>query len=279
MVQPLSLPKSSPLSADLTEVTLSPSPSEFIESNPVIEIPQEESNENTVIREEPTGYKLPPRSTRGIPPKRYDPEYETQRSKYPIGTEDQGAMSKSIVAFNSILYWSHVPNTVEEAVKSKEWKLAIEDEISAFMKNKTWEEYEIPKGKKVVGCKWVLTIKYKSDDTIEIYKEWLVAKGYTQTYEIDYSETFSPVAKIDTIRILFSVAANKDCPLYQFDVKNAFLHGEINEEVFMQAPPGFRENFGKNEGCRLRKALYGLKQTPRAWFCKFTLAMKKFGHH
>ena len=130
------------------------------------------------------------------------------------------------------------------------------------MKNRTWERFIIPKGKKVIGRQWVFKIKYKSDGAIERYKARLVAKTYTETYGIDYSKTFSPVAKIDTIKILFSIAANKDWPMHQFDVKNAFLHGEIEEEVFMQAPPGFTGNFGENEGCMLRKALYGLKHSP-----------------
>ena len=78
-----------------------------------------------------------------------------------------------------------------------------------------------------------------------------MAKGYTQTYRIDYSEIFSPVAKIDTIRVIFSIAAKKDWPLDQFDVKNAFLHGEIEEEVYMHAPPGFSGEFAPEEGCRL----------------------------
>ena len=89
----------------------------------------------------------------------------------------------------------------------------------------------LPKGKKTVGCKWVYSIKYHFNGTIKRYKARLVAKGHTQTYGIDNSETFSPVAKIGTIRVLFSIAATKDLPLYQFDVKNTFLQGEIEEEV------------------------------------------------
>ena len=124
----------------------------------------------------------------------------------------------------------------------------------------------------------MFTIKYKSDGTIERYKERLVAKGYTQTYRVNYSETISPVAKLDTTRVLFSIAANLDWPLHQFNVKNVFLHGELQEEVYMEAPPGFTSEFSQNEGCRLRKALYGLKQSPRAWFGRFTSLMRRFGN-
>jgi reverse transcriptase-like protein len=152
----------------------------------------------------------------------------------------------------------------------------MEDEILALKKNNMWERCTLLEGKKTVGCKWVLTIKYHADGNVERYKAQLVAKGYTQTYGIDYSKTFSPVAKIDTIRVLFSIAANKDWPLYQFDVKKAFIHGEIEEEVYMHAPSRFSNEFAQGEGCRLRRALYVLKQSPRAWFGRFTTAMKKF---
>ena len=136
----------------------------------------------------------------------------------------------------------------------------------------------MPKGKKAVGCRWVYTIKYRASGTIERYKARLVAQGYTQTYGVDYSKTFSPVAKIDSIRVLFSIATDKDWPLHQFNVKNAFLHGKIEEEVYTKAPPGFSDEYNPEEGCKLNKALYSLKQSPRAWFGRFTTAMMKFGY-
>ena len=154
----------------------------------------------------------------------------------------------------------------------------MKEEIIALRKNGTWEKCILPSKKKVVGCKWVFTVKYKVDGTIERYKARLVAKGYTQTYGVDYSETFSPVAKINTIRVIFQIAANLDWPLYRFDVKNAFLYGELQEEVYTKAPPGFSTYFSANEGCKLKKALYGLKQYPRAWFGKFTSTIKRFGY-
>ncbi|CAL9012973.1 unnamed protein product, partial [Prunus brigantina] len=112
--------------------------------------------------------------------------------------------------------------------------------------------------------------------SIERYKARLVAKGYTQTYGIDYEETFAPVAKLNIVRVLLSLAANLDWPLHQFDVKNAFLHGELTEEVYMDIPPGYNTT-QTGTVCKLRKALYGLKQSPRAWFGRFTMAMKNNG--
>ena len=228
--------------------------------------------------EAPTRYVLPPRSTRGIPPKRYEPDYVPRGSKYPVANLAKGRLSEAAGTYTLMVDSETVPRTVKEAEKHKHWKEAMEAEMSALEKNKTWERCILPVGKKMVGCRWVFAIKYRADGTIERHKARLVAKGFTQSYGVDYSETFSPVAKIDTIRVLFSIAANLDWPLHQFDVKNAFLHGNLEEEVYMVPPPGFSKGFRFNEVCRLKNALYGLKQSPRAWFGRFTAAMKTCGY-
>jgi len=136
---------------------------------------------------------------------------------------------------------------------------------------------DLPKGKKHVGCKWVFTLKYKADGTLEKYKARLVAKGFTQVYGEDYTETFTPVAKLNTIRILLSSAVNLDWDRHQLDVKNDFLNGELKEEVYMKLPLGFP---GKkaNQVYKLKRSLYGLKQSPRAWFERFTRVLKRHGY-
>jgi len=154
----------------------------------------------------------------------------------------------------------------------------MNEEMEALQKNATWELVPLPKGMKTVGCRWVFTVKLNPDGSIDRYKARLVAKGYTQRYGVDYQDTFAPVAKINTIRILISIAANRDWPLQQFDVKNAFLNGDLEEEVYMELPPGVNSNLGKGEVCRLKKSLYGLKQSPRAWFGRFSATMKEFGY-
>lgn len=131
----------------------------------------------------------------------------------------------------------------------------------------------LPKGKYAVGCKWVYIVKLKPDGSINTYKVRLVAKGYTQTYGIDYQETFAPVAKIKVIRVLLALAANQNWPLLQLDVKNAFLHGDLKKEVYMKLPPCFQISSEMDKVCKLKKALYGLKQSPRAWFERFRTTM------
>ena len=179
-------------------------------------------------------------------------------------------LSSSYHAFVSTLDSIQIPTTIQEALKHPEWSKAVRAEINALEKNKTWRITEFPHGKKPVGCKWLFTIKYNADGSIERLKARLVAKGFTQSYGIDYQETFAPVAKLNTIRILISLAANQDWQLHQLDIKNAFLNGELEEEVYMELPPGLETPANYRKVCKLEKSLYGLKQSPRAWFDKFT---------
>ena len=231
------------------------------------------------IQEELTErYVLPPRENRGIPPQRYSPEKVPRKSRYPVANIAKGRLTDEAKSFVSSVYSEQIPTTVQQAFTSKNWTEAMKTEMMALKKADTWDKCILPVEKKAVGARWVFTVKYNADGTVNRHKARLVAKGYTQTYGIDYSDTFSPVAKIDTIRVLFSVAANKDWPLHQFDVKNAFLHGDLKEEVYMVPPPGFSEDFKKDEVCKLKKSLYGLKQSPRAWFGRFTMAMKRYGY-
>ena len=206
---------------------------------------------------------LPNRHNRGKPPSRYSPDIEERRSRYPIANYvPTKKLNEPLKTFVHNISGCHVPTRVEEALGDPKWTQAIKDEMETLMKNKTWNLVPLSEGKKTVGCKWVFSIKHKADGSIERYKARLVAKGYTQTYGIDYQDTFSPVAKLNTVRVLISLAANLNWPLHQFDVKNAFLHGGLEEEVYMDIPPGYSVTTGTNEVCKLQRALYGLKQSP-----------------
>ena len=122
-------------------------------------------------------------------------------------------LSSTFLAFTSQLYLVDIPKNVLEALRVPKWRKPIKKEMRALEKNQTWEVTGLPKGKKTLGCKWVFTIKYNSNGTLEQYKVWLVAKGFTQTFGIDYLENFAPMAKLNTVRVLLSMAVNLDWPL------------------------------------------------------------------
>ena len=140
----------------------------------------------------------------------------------------------------------------------------------------TWDLATLPPGKTAIASKWVHRIKYNADGTIERHKSRLVGCGNRQVAGEDYDETFAPVVKMTTVRSLLSLVAAKGWEVHQMDVHNAFLHGDLEEEVYMRLPQGFTHP-DPRKVCRLRKAIYGLKQAPRCWFAKLSTALVKFG--
>ncbi|XP_074352301.1 uncharacterized protein LOC141691461 [Apium graveolens] len=168
-------------------------------------------------------------------------------------------------------------STMKESstLSHKEWRKAVYEEIGALEANKTWSIVKQPMNKHAVGCKWVFTVKHKADGIIDRYKLRLVAKGFTQKYGVDYNETFAPIVKLNTVRVLLSIAANLDWPLQQLDVKNAFFNKYLEEEIFMKIPPGFEKRYGTGNVCRLKKSIYGLKQSPLVWFKRFEQVMQR----
>lgn len=170
------------------------------------------------------------------------------------------------------------PQTYQEAIESpdsKKWKHAMQEEYDSLQQNHTWELVDKPHDQKVIDNKWVFKIKNNPDDSIERYKARLVARGFNQQHGIDYEETFSPVVRYDSIRTLFAIAAAKKLKMRQFDVKTAFLYGDLQENVYMKQPIGFSD--GTNKVCKLRKSLYGLKQSSRCWNQKFKNFIEEFG--
>ena len=149
------------------------------------------------------------------------------------------------------------------------WKEAIDKELEAIDKMATWEivnRDQLPPQRQPIGCKWVFKRKLRPDGTIDRYKARLVAKGYVQQPGIDYDETYAPVVKFNSIRVLLSIGALLDLEIHQMDVKSAFLNGKLDEELYMEVPEGLDIDGNDDKICRLFRSLYGLKQASRMWY-------------
>ncbi|KAK2373624.1 putative mitochondrial protein [Trifolium repens] len=168
------------------------------------------------------------------------------------------------------------PTSVKQELLSSHWHAAMKDEYDALIRNNTWTLVPPPVHKQPIGCKWVFRVKENPDGTIHKYKARLVAKGFHQQAGSDFTETFSPVVKLVTVKTVLTMAVSNKWPIQQIDVNNAFLNGILEEEVYMQQPPGF-EASDKTLICKLNKALYGLKQAPRAWFDRLKTALLGYG--
>jgi len=218
------------------------------------------------------------RESRARRPPSYLKDYHTfsaaselaKNVRYPI--ESYISYSKISPSFRKVISAidSNVePTSYEEAIKDERWNAAMNEEVQALQKNNTWTVTTLPENKVAIGCRWIYKTKYKADGTVDRFKARLVAKGYTQMEGLDYLDTFSPVAKLTTVRLLLSLTAINGWHLKQLDVNNAFLHGDLNEEVYMDLPLGMKST-KPNQVCKLHKSLYGLKQASRQWYDKLS---------
>ncbi|KAK1416343.1 hypothetical protein QVD17_32133 [Tagetes erecta] len=185
--------------------------------------------------------------------------------------------SNSHKAFLSAVNSHDVPKTFYQAAQNSNWKEAMEKEIKALEQNETWSLASLPAGKKAIDSKWVYKVKFKPNGEVERYKARLVARGFKQMEGVDYHDTFAPVAKLVTVRTLLAIAVKRGWEIQQLDVDNAFLHGDLEEEVYMKIPQGFG-NKDDTRVCKLNKSIYGLKQASRNWYLKFTKSLVDLGY-
>ena len=170
------------------------------------------------------------------------------------------------------------PSTFKEAISgihAEDWKLAMDEEMTAQLANDTWELLQPPAGTRLLPCRWVYKVKQNEDGSVERFKARLVAKGFQQREGIDYGELFAPTSRNSSLRALLALAATRKLVLHQLDVSTAFLNGELKEDLWMEQPPGYVGD--EKLACKLRKSIYGLKQAPRCWYEKLSSELAKLG--
>lgn len=173
------------------------------------------------------------------------------------------------------------PESYEEAMMDnykEEWLKAMQEELQSLHENLTYKLVVLPKGKRALKNKWMYKLKTEENNSRPRYKARLVVKGFSQKKGIDFEEIFSPVVKMSSIRVVLGLAASLDLEVEQLDVKTAFLHGDLEEEIYMDQPEGFKVKGKENLVCQLKKSLYGLKQAPRQWYKKFDSFMIDHGY-
>jgi hypothetical protein len=169
------------------------------------------------------------------------------------------------------------PTTFEEVAQKGQWKEAMAEEHQSIMKNEVWEIVPRPKEKSVVTSKWVYKIKHATDRSMDKYKARFVARGFSQKEGEDYDETFAPVVRYTSIKVVISLVASMGWNIHQMDVKTTFLNGVIEEEVYIEQPQGFEVHSRDTHVCRLKKSLYGLKQALRAWYARMDNYLTRLG--
>ena len=248
-------------------------PSTIISSSPLSQVLPSSSPLNPII---PASHLLP--QAPPIPPQTTSHHPMVTRSRNNIKKPVQKLTLHTIKSDTSNIE----PSNTSQAFKDPNWRQAMSEEYDALVRNGTWELVSPDGITNLVGCRWVYRIKRNSDGSINRFKARLVAKGFHQRPGVDYHDTFSPVVKPTTVRLVLSLAISRGWSLKQLDINNAFLQGSLSETVFMEQPPGFVDQDKPSFVCKLHKAIYGLKQAPRAWYYElrhFLLASRFHNSH
>lgn len=227
-----------------------------------------------VRRTQPVAVHGPIRTTRAF----RAAQHTQDQQRHAMVTRSQTGNLRPVQRFNYTAMQtsvSPVPSNYRSALADPNWRAAMADEYKALVDNNTWRLVPRPPGANVVTGKF--RHKFHSDGTLARHKARWVVRGYSQQHGIDYDETFSPVVKPATIRVVLSIAASRSWPIHQLDVKNAFLHGNLEETVYCQQPSGFVDPSAPTAVCLLQKPLYGLKQAPRAWYQRFATYIRQLG--
>ncbi|KAL8161859.1 hypothetical protein V2J09_013348 [Rumex salicifolius] len=231
------------------------------------------------LNADPTPPTLPisPIHTSQSSPMTSAPKPQIPDNSHHMVTRGKSGISKPRTIFNLTSQIYPLPKNHKNAINCPQWFNSMKEEYDALIKNRTWDLVPRPIGANVITGKWLFRHKLDANGNLARYKSRWVARGYSQQEGIDFDETFSPVVKPTTVRTILSLAINRNWPIHQLDVKNAFLHGHLKEVVFVQQPPGFIDPKHPDYVCKLNKALYGLKQAPRAWYHRFAVFLGKLG--
>ncbi|KAK4384958.1 Retrovirus-related Pol polyprotein from transposon RE1 [Sesamum angolense] len=267
------VPSTPPTSTPAINPTVPSTPELPTATDTITHSPQFPSNSRSV----PVYVPPPRRSLRTVQKPAWLDDYVCQCASNSNHTCLPSNYTSTHMLFVALLSSIQEPRSYLEASKDARWVDAMNEELTALDKNETWELASLPPGKKAIGCKWVFKVKLHPDGSVHRYKARLVAKGYNQVEGIDYFDSFSPVAKSVTVRVFMAVAVAKGWPLWQLDVNNAFLHGHLDEEVYMVPPEGYTCAV-PGRFCRLKRSLYGLKQASRQWNIELTTKLQDFGY-
>ncbi|WVZ61751.1 LOW QUALITY PROTEIN: hypothetical protein U9M48_011574 [Paspalum notatum var. saurae] len=194
-----------------------------------------------------------------------------------VGPGPAQGLANSVLNQELLVAIGDEPASVEEAKASKEWRMAMLEEMASIEENKTWTLVDLPKGQRAIGLKWVFKLKKDEHGEVIKHKAQLVAMGYVQRQGIDFEEVFAPVARMESVRVVLAVAAHHGWSVHHMDVKSAFLNGELVEEFYVAQPPGFTAAGHEEKVLRLHKALYGPRQVPRAWNAKLDASLHELG--